>query len=107
MRTQPWSFYATNMTLMFNFALVWDLALLWTLHCATVSQGNHRTAMWAMVGWILFSKLVKLIPFFWRNPVDIVLFPVYVLGAYVHSGLKLWAFFTMHNCVWGSRKNVN
>lgn len=36
MRAHPWSFYATNLSLCLNFALLWDSLLLRTLHRATV-----------------------------------------------------------------------
>lgn len=106
MRTQPWSFYATNLALLLNFAVVWDSLLLWTLHLATVGHSDHRTILSTMVAWILFSKFVKLAPFFWRNPADLVWFPAYVFGAYCHSFIKAKALFTAHIVAWGSRKNV-
>jgi hypothetical protein len=106
MRFQPWSFYATNLALVFNFAAVWDPLLLWTLHLATSNQTDHGTVLMKMVVWILFSKFIKLTPFFWRNPADVIWFPVYVLGAYCHSFIKAKAFATSHIVAWGSRKNV-
>ena len=107
MRTQYWSFYSTNLSLNFNFAAAWDPVLLLTLHCATLDLSHHRRALICMVVWILFSKIVKLIPHFRRNPGDIALFPVYVLGALLHSFIKLWALFTAHDIAWGSRSNVD
>lgn len=107
MRTQPWSFFATNLTLNINFALVWDPLLLWKLHRATVSSLQHKSFLQVMVSWILFTKFVKLAPFFWRNPGDLVLFPVYVLGAYLPSIVKLWALMAAHHVAWGSCKNLD
>ena len=58
-------------------------------------------------GWIYLTKLVKLIPYFWRYPTDFFLFffpiPAYPLFAYCHSILKLWAGITFWNHSWTGR----
>ena len=103
----PWSFFTTNITLNFNFALVWDPLLLLTLRLAVYDEPDCYQIMKAMILWILFSKFVKLAPFFRRNPIDLVLFPVYVLGAYAHAFVKIYALWSAHTISWGSRNNLD
>ena len=100
--SQPWCVYAVYITSFFNFALFYDAALLYTLHYHT-SFGDSESALWIMVACIFASKMVKLIAHFLRCPADIVFVPGYIVFAYYHSLLKLYALFTFYVTAWGGR----
>jgi hypothetical protein len=105
-RRQPWCVYAVYLTSFVNFALFYDAAMVISLWKTVRGSGHASTAMLALIGWILASKLVKPFPHFWRNPKDLVYFPAYVLFGYYHSLIKLYALLTFWETAWGSRKNV-
>jgi cellulose synthase/poly-beta-1,6-N-acetylglucosamine synthase-like glycosyltransferase len=105
--TQPWCVYAVYFSSFFNFALFTDAALVVLGYLSFKEMGiRNAVGMTLLVGWILGSKLVKILPHFSRNPGDVLYFPVYVLFGYYHSFIKLWALFTVHSLSWGSRPNV-
>lgn len=101
---QPYSVYSIYLASFFNFALLVDPLLVY-LCCRTeyVSDSNWNN-MWLLVTWILCSKMVKLITYFWREPRDLLFFPFYVLFAYYHSLIKLWALLTFWNGAWNGRE---
>ena len=101
---QPWSVYAIYLTSFFNFALFYDSALVFVLLRTSYGRGeNCRLLLAALLLWIMASKMVKLIPHFLRCPKDLIYFPGYVLFAYFHSFLKLYAGLTFFVMTWGSR----
>jgi hypothetical protein len=102
---QPWCVYAVYITSFVNFALFYDAALLYSLY-NTTSFGHNSTAMYILCAWIFASKMVKLIPHFIRCPFDILMIPAYILFAYAHSFIKLYALFTFWKITWGGR-NLN
>lgn len=101
---QPYSVYSIYLASFFNFALLVDPLLVY-LCCLTeyVSDSNWNN-MWLLVTWILCSKMVKLITYFWREPRDLLFFPFYVLFAYYHSLIKLWSLLTFWNVAWSGRE---
>jgi hypothetical protein len=99
---QPWCVYAVYITSFVNFALFYDAALLSSLY-ATTSFGNNSTAVYTLCAWIFVSKMVKLIPHFLRHPFDILMIPAYILFAYAHSFIKLYALLTFWKITWGGR----
>jgi hypothetical protein len=100
-RRQPWSVYGVYLAGLTNFAVVVD-GLLLVLLCGT-PWGGRPAPLLALVAWILLTKLVKLAPYFWRRPRDLVFFPGYVLFAYFHSFLKLWSLITFWDISWSGR----
>ncbi|EAU37664.1 conserved hypothetical protein [Aspergillus terreus NIH2624] len=97
---QPWCVYAVYLTSFVNFALFYDGALIYTLmHSSWASQ------MWltCLAAWIFFTKLIKLIPYFLREPQDLVMLPGYFAFAYFHSLIKLYAGLTFWVTAWGGR----
>lgn len=42
-----------------------------------------------------FTKVVKLVGLFRKNPIDIVFLPVSILFGYFHGFIKLYALFTL------------
>jgi hypothetical protein len=52
-----------------------------------------------------FTKVVKLVGLFRKNPSDIVFLPVSIVFGYFHGLIKLWALFTLKQTSWGSRED--
>jgi len=50
-----------------------------------------------------FTKVVKLVGLFRRNPYDIIFLPISVLFGYFHGFIKLYALLTLNVTSWGSR----
>ncbi|KAJ9604415.1 hypothetical protein H2200_011249 [Cladophialophora chaetospira] len=98
--SQPWTVYALMISQMVNFALFWDAALLGLM---PRTEFYSPYAFKALIAWILVSKLPKLLPYFWRHPLDLLYLPFYYAFAYFHSFIKLWAFLTVFNTQWLGR----
>ncbi|KAF9887622.1 hypothetical protein FE257_009715 [Aspergillus nanangensis] len=97
---QPWCVYAVYLTSFVNFALFYDSALIGTLMHSQL--GNQKTLGY-LVTWIFCSKMVKLVPYFLREPQDLVMLPGYFAFAYFHSFIKWYAGITFWETTWGSR----
>lgn len=95
--TQPWSTYAVQLTTLSPPALIGDLALLYFVHRATFfwTAEDRYLAMILLLGWMIFSKFIKLITHFIRYPVDIILLPVSILFGWFHGAIKMYALFTL------------
>jgi hypothetical protein len=52
-------------------------------------------AVVAQLVFMAWTKIIKLIGLFIREPTDIIFLPVSVLFGYFHGGIKLWALFTL------------
>ncbi|KIY03874.1 uncharacterized protein Z520_00565 [Fonsecaea multimorphosa CBS 102226] len=98
---QPWAVYSLQLSLMVNFALFYDAALVWTLIQAPYLY--TPTTLKTLVAWILLSKLPKLAPYFLRHPADLLYLPAYYVFAYFHSLIKLWALLTFWDTQWSGR----
>jgi cellulose synthase/poly-beta-1,6-N-acetylglucosamine synthase-like glycosyltransferase len=101
-RSQPWCVYAVYVTSFFNFALFYDGALLWTLSRTAFAADNSH-AILALIGWMFFTKMIKLAPYFLRETQDLVFLPGYFVFAYFHSLIKLYALLTFWSTNWGGR----
>jgi cellulose synthase/poly-beta-1,6-N-acetylglucosamine synthase-like glycosyltransferase len=100
----PWTSYAAFFSSFFNFALFYDPLMLVMLRKTTFFEESGWSIFWAMVAWILASKVVKLVPHFVRHPTDLQFFPFYYLFAYFHSLIKLWALITFWDNKWAGRQ---
>jgi len=60
-------------------------------------------AVVAQLVFMAWTKVIKLIGLFIREPTDIIFLPISVLFGYFHGGIKLWALFTLRMTSWGSR----
>lgn len=98
---QPYSVYSIYLASLLSFALVVDPLLMYLLH--QTDSGSDWAYMWLLVIWILCTKMVKLIAYFWREPLDLLFFPFYVFFAYFSSLVKLWALLTFWNIAWSGR----
>ena len=106
---QPWSFYAIYLQSMTNFALFYDIALVFTLwYGIDQSEFMDRvTPVTVLISWIVTSKLIKLIPHFVRCPSDLVYFPAYILFVYYFTFHRIYTLFTCCDISWGSRPGVD
>ncbi|KAJ9651815.1 hypothetical protein H2198_008940 [Neophaeococcomyces mojaviensis] len=96
---QPWSFHTIFITWFFNFALPCDALLLYLWH----KSNSEWVTIYHILALLWGSKMVKLIPFFWRHPQDLWLFPAYVFFAYFHSFIKLWSVITCWDHSWSGQ----
>ncbi|KAH1435355.1 hypothetical protein KXX32_008778 [Aspergillus fumigatus] len=98
--TQPWCVYAVYWTSFVNFALFYDGALAYTLLKSPLGTADNLKYLAA---WIFCTKMVKLTPYFLREPQDLVMLPGYFAFAYFHSLIKLYAGLTFWETNWGGR----
>ena len=94
---QPWSTYAVHLTTLSPPAFVGDAALWYLIYKATfewTAEDRFLAAM-LLLGWMIFSKFIKLVTHFVRYPVDILLWPVSVLFGWFHGAIKMYALFTL------------
>ncbi|KAK7996756.1 ThiF family protein [Apiospora arundinis] len=104
-RRHPWSMYSVQLATITNFAVVID-GLLIHLYLQTSWYSNSSSSKLGLAGlvaWILLTKTVKLLPWLWRYPADMVFLPAYVAFAYYHSWIKLHAMLTFWNIEWAGR----
>ena len=54
--------------------------------------------------WLLFTKTVKLWPYFCEHPEDLTMLPAQIIFGYVHGVIKLYTLVTLHKTTWGGGK---
>ncbi|TVY13204.1 hypothetical protein LARI1_G009366 [Lachnellula arida] len=85
----PWSTYTILVSSLFDFALIYDPLLAYTLYKATGTQ------YFSLFFTLLFtSKLIEPFPHLRRNPWDVGYFFGGVLFGYAYSLVKIWALIT-------------
>ncbi|CEI69311.1 hypothetical protein FVEN_g3944 [Fusarium venenatum] len=96
----PWSAFMVYWASLFNFAILWDVLLVFTL----VKSSNVGAAdVILLLIRMLWTKSVKLIPHLLEYPSDLPLMIFQILFGYVHSFIKLWAWITFWDCGWSGR----
>ncbi|KAI1435244.1 putative polysaccharide synthase Cps1 [Xylaria sp. CBS 124048] len=87
-------------------ALLWDGLLFFLLSQSLInaSSGTANLAYASLGLWIFFTKLLKLIPHFYKHPSDMRFVPLSILFSYAHGFLNLYAACTLHVTGWGSQK---
>jgi hypothetical protein len=101
-----WCTYALHIATFTSLAFLFDFLILASLWWATADweDKNRRYAFWAQVIFLFgFTKVVKLVGLFKRNPSDILFLPISVLFGYFHGLIKLYALMTLNMTSWGSR----
>lgn len=99
---QPYCAYAVHLTSLTNFAAITDPLLFFLFSRSSVYNLPH--SLLALVGWVLFTKMVKVADYFRRTPQNLFLFPVYLAFGYFHSIIKFWALLTFWDCTWSGRQ---
>lgn len=106
LRQQPWSTYALHIATFTSLAFAIDPLLLASCWWATAEwePESRHYAFWAQFIFMFgFTKVVKLIGLFRRNPSDVVYLPLSILFGYFHGLIKLYALITLNMTSWGSR----
>ncbi|KAG5971874.1 hypothetical protein E4U58_007148 [Claviceps cyperi] len=105
-RQQWWCTYALHIATFTSLAFAVDPLLLASCWWATAGWDLERRqyAFWTQLTFMFaFTKVVKLIGLFRRNPSDIVFLPLSIVFGYFHGLIKLYALFTLNMTSWGSR----
>ena len=95
-----WSYFMVYLAGLVNFALLWDASLVLTYVKSDLSE---EWPVSYLLGWMFFTKTIKLWPHFYRHPSDIFLLPFQIVFGYVHSIIKLQALVTFKDCNWSGR----
>lgn len=98
-RQQWWCTYALHIATFTSLAFVTDPLLLASCWWATADWDiqNRRYAFWAQFIYMFaFTKVVKLMGLFLRNPSDVIFLPVSILFGYFHGLVKLYALVTLN-----------
>ncbi|KAK3341481.1 nucleotide-diphospho-sugar transferase [Lasiosphaeria hispida] len=105
---QLWCTYALHLATFTSLAFVTDPLLLYSCWRATehwASTNRHTLLVAELIFMFCFTKVVKLVGLFRRNPGDIVFLPVSILFGYFHGFIKVYALFTLKQTSWGSRED--
>ncbi|EQK98446.1 glycosyltransferase family 2 protein [Ophiocordyceps sinensis CO18] len=105
-RQQPWCTYALHIATFTSLAFAIDPLLLASCWWATGDWEMHQRqwAFWAHFVFMFgFTKTVKLMGLFLREPADVVFLPVSIAFGYFHGLIKLYALCTLNMTSWGSR----
>ncbi len=95
-----------------SLAFAIDPLLLASCWWATANWDMHQRqyAFWAQFAFMFaFTKVVKLVGLFRRNPSDIVYLPLSIVYGYFHGLIKLYALFTLNmvcNCTFDPRSRT-
>ncbi|KAL8353846.1 hypothetical protein RB601_003603 [Gaeumannomyces tritici] len=108
-RWLPWSTYALHIATFTFLAFVFDPLILASLWWGTADWDNMNRcyAFGAMLVFFAFTKVVKLMGLFKRNPKDLMFLPLSIVFGYFHGLIKLYALFTLNVTTWGSRKDAD
>lgn len=101
---QPWCTYALHLATFNPPALIMDPLLYYLLYHSTnevqfllPQVPMSLPAILALFTlWLLFTKIVKLLPYFWRYPMDLKFFPALIAFGYFFGLIKLYALLTLH-----------
>ncbi|KAI4753429.1 hypothetical protein E4T52_14406 [Aureobasidium sp. EXF-3400] len=101
--THLWSLYAIYIGQFQTPAFLIDGSLLALLYrgMADYETYDRNYCVCLLAGWILFTKIVKIIPHFLEFPQDIKFIPGMILFSYFHGLLNVYALITRDNKVWG------
>ncbi|KAL8772281.1 MAG: hypothetical protein Q9209_002493 [Squamulea sp. 1 TL-2023] len=112
--SQPWSSYALHLSTFTSSAALVEGTLAYLLLRAYdngqppyLFPSTRRTAFVLLGTWIIFSKTVKLWPYFHNHPADLRYLPAMFLFAYFHGLIHAWSFCTLFRTSWdGGRMSL-
>lgn len=64
---------------------------------------HHYEAVLIFIGWLLFSRFVKLIPYFREDFRSVTILPAYILFSYLEALVKIYALVTLNQQGWITR----
>ena len=111
-RRWPWTVWTTYIACLFNFAFIWDPAIVYALTRTELYANSEKKGMIiaCLCLWIYLTKLVKPFNFLVNHPMDFFLFyfpiPVAPLFSYYHSILKAWSVLTFWDGTWSGRPTL-
>lgn len=97
-RQQPWCTYALHMATFTSLAFFFDPLLLLSLWWGTADwePSRRQYAFWAQFIFMFgFTKVVKLVGLFRKNPCDLIFLPISIVFGYFHGFIKMYALFTL------------
>ncbi|KAI4214436.1 MAG: hypothetical protein L6R36_009426 [Xanthoria steineri] len=112
---QPWCSYALHLSTFTPSGAIVEGTLAYLLYHAYDNgqpayqflPSTRTSAYILLVAWIIFSKTVKLIPYFYHHPTDLRFLPAIFLFGYGHGLIRLWSFCTLFMTSWdGSRMSL-
>lgn len=109
-RQQPWCTYALHMATFTSLAFFFDPLLLLSLWWGTADwePSRRQYAFWAQFIFMFgFTKVVKLVGLFRKNPCDLIFLPISIVFGYFHGFIKMYALFTLKMTSWGSRADAD
>ncbi|KAI0431143.1 putative polysaccharide synthase Cps1 [Xylaria sp. FL1042] len=100
-----WGFYYIYVGQFQSPAILIDVLLLMFLSLALegASSGTAILAYAVLVAWIFFTKIMKLIPHFWKYPSDMKFIPLSILFSYIHGAINFYALWTLDSTQWGGQ----
>ncbi|KIJ55875.1 glycosyltransferase family 2 protein [Sphaerobolus stellatus SS14] len=104
-KQQPYTMLTDHFVQLLNFALVFDVALLW--NCYSAAKAVHVQPVLVLAGlmlWMSATKLFKIRNTLQSTPGDWIYVLLHFLFGWMHSVLKFYSLLTMLRIGWGSRK---
>lgn len=102
---QPWSVYLIYSATFTSLGLLWDPAffVLYSVASRNWTEASRYWGWWVVCAIYIYSKNIKLIGLYRRNPYDIRYFPLVVAFGLFHGFIKIYALYTWNETSWGSR----
>lgn len=104
-RQQLWCTYALHIATFTSLSFVFDPLIIYlTIRATRDIPGNWpQYALTAQCVFMLWTKIIKLVGLFAREPLDLIFLPVSILFGYFHGLIKVYALLTLRMTSWGSR----
>lgn len=96
-RQQPWSTYALHIATFTSLSVAFDPLIIFLAIKATEtwSPEQQKIVLGLQLSFMLFSKVIKLVGLFMREPADLIFLPVSIIFGYFHGFIKLYAGITL------------
>lgn len=96
-RQQPWSTYALHIATFSSLSVAFDPLIIYLTMMATQNWTleNQKIALGLQLSFMFFSKVIKLVGLFMREPSDLIFLPVSIIFGYFHGFIKLYAMITL------------
>ncbi|POS84023.1 hypothetical protein EPUL_003773 [Erysiphe pulchra] len=104
-KQQIWCTYALHIATFTSLSFVFDPLIIYlAIKASSILPGNWpQYAITIQCIFMLWTKIIKLVGLFSREPLDIIFLPVSILFGYFHGFIKVYALLTLRMTSWGSR----
>jgi cellulose synthase/poly-beta-1,6-N-acetylglucosamine synthase-like glycosyltransferase len=104
-RKYAWGCYIIYFSMFQNPSLFIDIGFAYLLSkILAPCSPETQSLCWALfLAWVLFTKMVRMIPYFCRHPQDMVHIPMLIAFGYFHSLLNIYALCTLTQTAWGGK----